>query len=573
MKDIPIIIQASVINEPIKGRCFLPINNTETMLSFLLRRSVEKYGADRVILAVSDRKEDNVFQKEAVRYGVLFYQGAYDNLAERLIGAIEAYGGVVENFIRVYAKNPLVDFKLMEELLQSHIAGGYDYSYNESLNGTIWGTGCEVFSVSLIRKFMKMPLGRGQYAALGEYIRQNSDKYKVYSYFNRKRTPFYKVNIETERDLEVVRELVASLSEIDAGSISSYLSQHKLLAEYDRESPLKETGTEKLLLNENKVQELRTNIDVDYTYPISVELTLTNQCNLRCVYCSDMDLRQRQGMGKLLSKNVLTSLFDDLARGGTRGVVLEGGGEPTLYKDFAEIVYHAKKVGLAVGLITNGTQSLDKKLLKEFEWIRVSLDASTAGEYQALKGVDCFEKVISNIAKYAQFCPSVGVGFVVTNNNISQIESLIIRLRELGVSYIQCRPVVDNEDLYPADIDLSYLTFYQTQQFGVVVEGMVENAESGNHGLPCRAHSITSIISGDGSVYICGRLNIYDWLKPIGNITRQSFHSIWNGDERRRQAKMIQKADFCEQNCPQCRISKFNTLLHKLSLVKSANFI
>lgn len=230
-------------------------------------------------------------------------------------------------------------------------------------------------------------------------------------------------------------------------------------------------------------------------------------------------------------------------------------------------------MGLAVGLITNGTQDLAPDLLSEFEWIRVSLDASTAKEYKSLKGVDCFEKVILNIAKYAQYCSSVGVGYVVTNQNISQIEPLVLRLRELNVSYIQCRPVVDSKELYPANIDLSYLTFYQTGKFGVVVEGMVENAERGNHGLPCRAHSITSIISGDGSVYICGRLNIYDWLKPIGNITQQSFHSIWNGDERRRQAKMIQQADFCEQNCPQCRISKFNALLHKLSLVKSANFI
>ena len=33
----------------------------------------------------------------------------------------------------------------------------------------------------------------------------------------------------------------------------------------------------------------------------------------------------------------LFELFDDLSRGGTRGVVLEGGGEPTLYEEFADI--------------------------------------------------------------------------------------------------------------------------------------------------------------------------------------------------------------------------------------------
>ena len=573
MAKIPIIVQASSIKESLRGRCFLPLTADDTVLSFLLHRLIDRYGKDNIVLAVSDQPEDEGIQKGADALGVVIFRGAYNDLARRLLGAVSSLDNKAENFVRVLANNPLVDLDLMDELVEQHVAGEYEYSYNESIGGTIWGTGCEVFSVALMKKIETMNLRDDQLGALGGYIRQNSDKYKTYKYSYLGDRTFYKVNIETEKDLEVVRELIQAIPVVNTKNISSYLQKHKLLARYNLEAPLKETGTEKLLLNERKVQAIRQVNGVDYSYPISVELTLTNRCNLRCVYCSDMDLRQRQGMEQTLSCEVLGALFDDLARGGTRGIVLEGGGEPTLYKNFSAIVRYARKVGLAVGLITNGTQELEATLLKEFEWIRVSLDASTAKEYSELKGVDCFERVIGNIARYAQFCPSVGVGYVVTNKNISQIESLVLRLRELNVSYVQCRPVVDSKELYPADIDLSYLTVYQTGKFGVVVEGMVENAESGNHGLPCRAHSITSIISGDGSVYICGRLNIYDWLKPIGNITQQSFHSIWNGDERRRQAQMIQKADFCEQNCPQCRISKFNALLHKLSLVKSANFI
>lgn len=573
MVKIPIIVQASSVQESLHGRCFLPVTSKDTVLSFLLHRLIDRYGKDNLVLAVSDQPEDEGIQKVADDLGVIIFRGAYLDLARRLLGAVSLLDNKAENFVRIPANNPLVDLDLLDELAEQHVAGEYEYSYNEFMGGTIWGTGCEVFSVNLMQKIGTMNLRDDQQHTLGGYIRQNSDKYRIYAQKCSANQGFYKVNIETEKDLDVVRELIQALPVITAKSIAAYLEKHKLLARYNLETPLKETGTEKLLLNENKVHVIRKKGGIDYSYPISVELTLTNRCNLRCIYCSDMDLRQRQGMEQTLSREVLYALFDDLAQGGTRGVVLEGGGEPTLYNNFPEIVRYARSVGLAVGLITNGTQALTPELLREFEWIRVSLDASTAQEYKNLKGVDCFEKVISNIAKYAQYCPSVGVGYVVTNQNISQIESLVLRLRELNASYIQCRPVVDSEELYPANIDLSYLTFYQTGKFGVVVEGMVENAESGNHGLPCRAHSITSIISGDGSVYICGRLNVYDWLKPIGNITQQSFHSIWNGDERRRQVKKIQDADFCQKYCPQCRISKFNVLFDKLSHVKSVNFI
>lgn len=226
-----------------------------------------------------------------------------------------------------------------------------------------------------------------------------------------------------------------------------------------------------------------------------------------------------------------------------------------------------------MGLITNGTVTLDQELLKEFEWIRVSLDASTAEEYAELKGVDCFERVISNIAHYAKHCQTVGVGYVVTNKNISQIEPLVMRVRESGASYIQCRPVVDCEDLSVIDLDLSFLKFYQNSAFGVIIDGMKENADSGNSDLPCVTNSITSIISGDGSVYLCGRLNIYDWVKPIGNINDKNFREIWLGEERLRQMQTVRDAGFCSKYCPQCRVSKFNKLMERLEQIKSKDFI
>lgn len=89
----------------------------------------------------------------------------------------------------------------------------------------------------------------------------------------------------------------------------------------------------------------------------------------------------------------------------------------------------------------------------------------------------------------------------------------------------------------------------------------------------CFAHSLTSIISGDGSVYLCGRLNIYNWLKPIGNINTESFNEMWNGEERIKQSKMVCDASFCEKNCLQCRITKFNELIERMKNTKSKHFI
>lgn len=567
---ITVVLQASNYKESIQNRNFQMIQKVP-VISYVIRR-LKSDDELKIILATSDRPEDDVFVEIANAEGIQVCRGSYDDVLERIWNAAKASDA--ENIVRVYANYPLLDIKRLKELYKEHISNNYDYSYNEHQRGVLWGMGCEVFRTSLLDELREKKLTIAQREAFSFYIRQNSDKYRVLRKEVCQNRPNYKVALETNKDLAVICELVEHLDEeINDEAVQKYFEKHSLLAAYNQEEPAKEVGLEKLFLHPEKIASLTGEQEIDMLYPISVEMTLTNQCNLKCVYCSDNDLRSRQGKTTAMSLETIKSLFADLAKGGTKGVVLEGGGEPTLYRDFAEVVSCARENGLHLGLITNGTVHLPEELLPEFEWIRVSLDASTAEEYLALKGVDCFERVMGNIAYYAQNCQTVGVGYVVTNKNISQIETLVMRLRETGASYIQLRPVVDSEELYPYDVDLTFLRFYQNSSFAVITDGMKENAKAGNDGLPCVAHSLTTIISGDGSVYLCGRLNIFSWIPPIGNINNESFHDIWNGEERIKQAKMVKDATFCERNCPQCRISKFNKLVERLGNMNTRHFI
>lgn len=566
---IPVIIQVSNINESLNKRNKQLISG-EQQIVFLIKR-LQKEFEENIIVATTNRPEDDDIETVAKILHVKIYRGKFNDVLSRLLGAAKLIQA--ENFVRIYGNYPLVDLEQAKDLAREHIEGTYDYSYNEHRNGVLWGTGCDVFHTEILEQLNQSLKDPYQREMVSFYLQQNKEHYSVYKKEVIKKRPGYRVGYETEKDLKVIQELVNNISEITNREILAYLNTHEIIATYNMETPPKEVGIEKLFLHENKVNDILQNGINAMSYPISVELTLTNRCNLQCVYCSDLELRERQGKESFLDYSILSRLFEDLSNGGTKGIVFEGGGEPTLHPDFSKLVRNAKENNLAVGLITNGTVRLDESDLKNFEWIRVSLDASNAEEYVELKGVDCFERVLSNIAHYAKYCDTVGVGYVVTNSNMSDIETLILRLRELNVSYIQLRPVVDASDLLPEEKDLKYLECYRSATFNVIVDGMKENMEGGNNQLSCVAHSLTSVISGDGSVFLCGRLNIYDWFHAIGNIRDQSFSEIWSGDERKRQLNMVGNASFCSKNCPQCRISKFNKLFQRLSQTKSVHFI
>jgi MoaA/NifB/PqqE/SkfB family radical SAM enzyme len=350
------------------------------------------------------------------------------------------------------------------------------------------------------------------------------------------------------------------------------IARHPFLPSLNRiQNTTREIGLEKLALFPEKLSSM-TEATFDTSYPISVELSLTNACNLKCQWCSDSQLRKtRPGA---IPFRAYSNLVDDLAAHGTRGLVLEGGGEPTVHPQFRDAVQLAADKGLAVGVITNGVKFDYIDLLPKLEWIRVSLDADCAETFHRIKGYDYFYQVMANIRSMCEARQScvIGIGYVVSNQNLEHLEEITMLLCEYGADYIYLRPVIDHPELR-INRDLLYLKKYETDQFSVMIHAMAENSVTGNSGVPCVANSLSSVICADGSVFLCGRLNIHPWVKPIGNICTESFDALWHGEERRRQTAKAMDAGFCRQWCPECRLTKYNTILAATRRIRTRNFI
>jgi radical SAM protein with 4Fe4S-binding SPASM domain len=340
-----------------------------------------------------------------------------------------------------------------------------------------------------------------------------------------------------------------------------------------------EIGLEKILLFPEKLSSLGHNrLTMDPLYPVSVELSLTSRCNLSCLWCSD--LKSRSLCLDRLDPAILDRLFSDLAAGGTRGVTIEGGGEPTLWPHFERAAGLALAKGLSIGLITNGTNLFpperDPLFFSGFQWIRLSLDAASPKQYKELKGLDHFEEILKNIETLAGLKPkpTLGVGFVLTrfNDSPGPLRELALTLRRLGADYLHLRPVVDHPGMvsYRPPIDLSDL---ESPAFSVNTGALTDNQARGNDGLPCLAHSLSAVITADGSVFLCGRLNDDPATGSMGSILNSSFRDIWRGSARLRQTAMAARGDYCHSHCPQCRMTKYNRLLANLARIKTRDFI
>ena len=117
--------------------------------------------------------------------------------------------------------------------------------------------------------------------------------------------------------------------------------------------------------------------------PISINLDITSACNFACPHCVDSQIITT---GQSMKLDDVRSSIDTLQDHGLLSVILIGGGEPTVHKDFEDIVRHVKNCGLQLGIVTNGAR-LDRVavvagLMEKKDWLRLSLDAATQKTFE-----------------------------------------------------------------------------------------------------------------------------------------------------------------------------------------------
>ena len=204
--------------------------------------------------------------------------------------------------------------------------------------------------------------------------------------------------------------------------------------------------------------------------PISINLDMTTACNYRCDHCVDMDI---------LNKNInyehdlLKDSLTYLGERGLRSVIIIGGGEPTAYKGFEDIVRHLKAMDIQIGVVTNG--SMMKKIesvadvLQQRDWVRLSLDSGTNETFRAMHkpgSKKCTLEWICNhipaIKKLnAKFM--IGFSFIIVwkdceTNNMKIIENVeeIVMAAELAkqhqFDYISFKPFLTRAELNNAEV-------------------------------------------------------------------------------------------------------------------------
>jgi MoaA/NifB/PqqE/SkfB family radical SAM enzyme len=171
-----------------------------------------------------------------------------------------------------------------------------------------------------------------------------------------------------------------------------------------------------------------------------LQLHPTRRCNLRCVHCYSLSGPEERGE---LDAALLRRVLDDAAAEAFN-VAGFSGGEPTLYRPLAELLAHAKSVGLTTTVTTNG-MLLTRRLLGELaglvDVLAISLDGPPESHNAMRASPLAFSKMAARLDDVRASGIPFGFIFTLTQHNLDELDWVARFALDAGASLLQIHPL------------------------------------------------------------------------------------------------------------------------------------
>jgi radical SAM protein with 4Fe4S-binding SPASM domain len=283
-----------------------------------------------------------------------------------------------------------------------------------------------------------------------------------------------------------------------------------------------------------------------------VQLTLVDECNLKCIYCYATD---RPKSIKKLTREDHFKLIDDISGISGQAEIVLTGGEPLLSPYALDLADYAKSLGHQVHLLTNGiliTEINAKRISETFNLIKISIDGSTPAIHEFHRGKNSFSKTMKAVDLLNQHGAPLQIAMTVTKKNIHDIDAMT----KMFGSCLTFAPLfVAGKAKTNKELSITGKEYYQAlssvngvKPLSYLCSSLAASKQK--RIMKCAIGDGEISISDTGDVYPCQLLHFPQFC--AGSIKEQSLKSIYETSELLRSCRILTVLEVA--GCKKCKI-------------------
>ncbi len=199
-----LIIQARMGSSRLPGKVMKRINGTP-LLQILYNRILRSSFTDKIVIAITNNKEDDIIRDFCDDNNINFYRGSEWDVLDRFYQTAILQERKPNNIIRICADNPLLSYKLIDEVFNNYINSGKDYFSNSNQEPDYLEDGfdVEIFTFEALAFAWKNAKLVSEREHVSPFIKKNfkCGWKKVSESYN------YKLSVDTENDFLLVNQI------------------------------------------------------------------------------------------------------------------------------------------------------------------------------------------------------------------------------------------------------------------------------------------------------------------------------------------------------------------------------
>lgn len=199
------IIQARMDSTRLPGKVLMDIEDIP-ILEHIIRRLRAVNAINTIIIATSDKSDDDVIEAFCQERSISCVRGSKDNVLNRFGKAAKQYPADI--FIRATGDNPMIDVNLIEEMIS--FFNNHDLTYTSYKNYPI-GSGVEIFTNQALIDTLEHADMPFEYEHVTPYMYQRMPMRKIEYYISNVDESKLRMTIDTESDLIFAKEVFRRL--------------------------------------------------------------------------------------------------------------------------------------------------------------------------------------------------------------------------------------------------------------------------------------------------------------------------------------------------------------------------